>query len=94
MSRHHRRLDQRKLARWRQRVLDRDGWRCRECGKAGLLEADHIEPLDRGGKPFDLDNGQALCKPCHKIKTAAENRRQLGPRAQAWADAVKALIDA
>ena len=72
-------------------VLARAKFRCEQCGKAGLLEADHIIPIDRGGAPYDIANGQALCKHHHVIKTALENRRQLGPRATAWADLVSAL---
>ena len=63
------------MAAWAAAVKERDGWRCRKCGKAGRLEADHVTPLDRGGAPFDLANGQALCVRCHVIKTRAENRR-------------------
>lgn len=37
-------------------------------------EADHIQPLKEGGA-FDLDNVQTLCAvPCHREKTAEENR--------------------
>ena len=45
-------------------MLERDGYRCRSCGKAGRLEVDHIEPLWEGGAE-ELDNLQALCKTCH-----------------------------
>ena len=80
MSRHHRALDRRKLERWRLDVLERDGWRCRQCG-GYANEADHIEPLQSGGDPYDLENGQALCRVHHGDKTALE-RGDLGDRAE------------
>lgn len=42
------------------------------CGKAGALEVDHVEPLDRGGAPLDPDNLQAICRDCHIDKTNRE----------------------
>ena len=50
-------------------TLDRDGWRCVQCGKAGRLEVDHIKPLHEGGASFALDNLQALCRNHHLRKT-------------------------
>jgi hypothetical protein len=44
--------------------LARDGYRCRHCGGVAT-EADHIDP----DGPNDLRNLQALCRPCHLIKT-------------------------
>ena len=52
-------------ARLRRRCLDRDGWRCRACGKAGRLELDHVVPLQAGGAAMDASNLQALCRRCH-----------------------------
>ena len=57
---------------WRRAVLNRDDHTCQRCG-APATEADHIVP--RSVAPhleLDVDNGQALCSPCHKIKTRAE----------------------
>ena len=88
MSRHHARLDPRRWRRVRRLILDRDGWRCRACGKAsGRLQVDHVVPIDRGGEPWALDNLQALCggrNGCHARKTAGENRRQLTADETAW----------
>lgn len=48
----------------RQRVLERDGYRCVICGAGrdeGVeLQVDHIKPKDRGGRAT-IDNGQTLC---------------------------------
>ena len=49
----------------RRRALDRDGWRCSDCGKAGRLEVHHKTALAKDGKPFDLDNVTSLCSACH-----------------------------
>jgi len=53
-------------------VLNRDDHTCQHCG-APATEADHI--INRAVAPhldLDVDNGQALCSRCHKIKTRAE----------------------
>ena len=76
-------------------MLDAAGWRCANCGRYGN-EADHVVPLQRGGAPYDLDNGQALCggrSGCHAEKTAGENRRELTPAEQEWRDFVAELSD-
>ena len=69
MSRHHRKTPNRSWALIRQQVLDRDKHRCRECGKAGRLEAHHVLELQDGGSN-DLDNLSTLCRGCH-IRTHA-----------------------
>ena len=56
---------------------------CNHCGLTAE-QIDHILPLALGGTD-DRDNLQALCKPCHKIKTAQDVRnihrsKQIGPR--------------
>lgn len=69
----------------RKAALERDGYRCRECGwKPGdpvperkgtgrpvfrTLEIDHIWPKSLGG-PDDLDNYQVLCTTCNCRKGA------------------------
>ena len=74
MSLHHLKIDNRRWTALRRRVFERDGYRCRSCGKAGRLEADHIKPLHKGGRPYDPANLQTLCRTCHIRKTADENR--------------------
>ena len=46
-------------------ALDRDRFRCQECGKAGLLEVHHVTPLEHGGAPFALSNTTTLCRSDH-----------------------------
>ena len=47
--RHPVRTDPRRWRALRLFVFNRDGWRCRVCGRAGRLECDHVVPLHRGG---------------------------------------------
>ena len=70
--------------RARAAARERDGYRCRGCGKAGRLEVHHIQPLRRGGEPFDLKNLQTLCRRCH-VKAHA---RPMGPERAAWRELV------
>ena len=76
MSRHHAfGFPRRRWEHLRRAVLDAANWRCAKCGRYGN-EVDHIQPLDRGGDPWALENLQCLCRGCHIAKTRAENRRE------------------
>ena len=66
--------------RWqqtRQLVLIRDKGLCQihlQRGEVAIAtDVDHIQRKESGGSD-DLDNLQALCKECHKHKTATEGR--------------------
>ena len=74
-------------------VLERDGWRCQHCGRAGRLEVDHVTPLDEGGDPWELTNLQALCKPCHVVKTRAERGESPLPEVEAWRALLERMAD-
>ena len=87
-----RRLPSREWARRRREVLDRDGWRCQKCGKAGRLEVDHKTPLYRGGSN-DLDNLQALCRRCHLDKTRHDYRGGPLPGEEEWASLIARWSD-
>lgn len=94
MSRNHRQLHR---ARWqavRLEVLDRDGWRCRTCGKAGRLEVDHVIPLEEhpGQDPYDPAGLQTLCRRCHADKSAAE-RGPPDPAREAWREFLASRLD-
>ena len=93
MSGRHARLNSHRWARVRRAVFERDGWRCVMCGRAGRLEADHINPMERepGQDPYDVNGLQTLCRSCHIEKTAAENRREGTPAELAWRELVAAL---
>ena len=64
-SRHWAKVNRRRWAGVRMAALDRDRWRCQECGKAGLLEVHHVTPLEHGGKPYELANTTTLCRGDH-----------------------------
>jgi HNH endonuclease len=51
----------------RQRVLLRDGGRCRHCGSYKEPQIDHIIPYSRGGSD-EVSNLQVLCGPCNRRK--------------------------
>jgi hypothetical protein len=52
----------------RQRVWQRYGGRCAECGAAQYLEFDHIVPVAKGGSNSDT-NVQLLCRNCNLKKS-------------------------
>lgn len=61
--------------RKRERILLRDKYTCQHCGVITQeLEVDHIINQAQGGSDDD-DNLQALCVPCHKVKTQQESRQ-------------------
>lgn len=80
-------LATRRWQKLRRQVLEADGYRCRQCGRPGRLEVDHITAVADGGDLWDPENLQALCRGCHVAKTRAEHdaRHPLGPKAAAWA---------
>lgn len=50
-------------------VYQRDGYRCRKCGrKTNDLEVDHIFPIAKGGKT-EFNNLQTLCHKCNALKS-------------------------
>lgn len=75
--------------RWkalRVQALQRDGWKCVQCGEKVGLEIDHIQPVrDRPDLAYDLDNLQTLCGRCHAKKTRIEiGLAPLSPERQQW----------
>lgn len=73
--------------RIRREALDRDGSRCRDCGKAGRLEVHHLRAL-LDGVSNALENLLTLCVVCH----LARHRRPTSPEKEAWALMVKELV--
>ena len=87
MSHQHVRLNQKRWARVRRQVFERDGYRCSSCGRAGRLECDHRVALhlDPDQDPYQIDNLQTLCRGCHIAKTRGENTPQ-DLEGDAWRD--------
>jgi len=57
---------------WKAAVREQANYRCESCdvehdGNKIILHSHHIKPFSQFPElRFDLDNGMALCKPCHK----------------------------
>jgi 5-methylcytosine-specific restriction endonuclease McrA len=51
----------------RRRVLERDGWRCQNCGSAKDLQAHHLSKRSKLGDDA-LDNLITLCVACHQMQ--------------------------
>ena len=53
---------------WRKAVLVRADYTCRCCGaRGGTLQAHHLDNYaDHPDRRFDVENGVALCPPCHR----------------------------
>ena len=88
-SRHHARLNRRRWEKFRRAIFERDGWRCRRCGKAGRLECHHPHRLENGGAPFDPANAETLCRDCH----IREHRPPPRPGVAAWRELVARFRD-
>lgn len=74
-------FDDPRYAVWRVAVLARAGHQCQGPKHQGdrrvtPLFADHIKERIDGGAPFDVNNGQALCRSCHVLKTNAARRQR------------------
>lgn len=64
--------------KWREAVLERDGFQCAQCGSAEKLVVHHIKPYRGFPKlRLDVDNGITLCDECHK-KAHVRRRKNHG----------------
>ena len=61
------RLVERNWSRVSRLAMERDGWRCVDCGRFRNLSGDHIIPRSRGRKDT-LENTATRCIPCHEAK--------------------------
>lgn len=52
----------------RNKVLNKNNFRCIKCGAKRNLEIDHIKPISDEGTN-DIENLQTLCYRCHKRKS-------------------------
>lgn len=52
--------------KWKIAVLNRDSFKCQECGGTNELHVHHISPFSTNEElRFSVDNGITLCKTCH-----------------------------
>ena len=58
-------------------AVDAYGYRCMRAAPQYRMYADHVIELRDNGEPFDLNNGQCLCRSHHEIKTIAARDRRL-----------------
>jgi 5-methylcytosine-specific restriction endonuclease McrA len=73
-------LSQRKdYKQWRSNVLERDNYTCQNCGVRGIpLEVHHIKSFAKyPDLRTDIENGVALCKPCHMLTNNFGNKKKL-----------------
>ncbi len=62
-------------------ILERDGRRCKKCGRAtNDLEIDHIFPISKGGKST-YSNLQTLCHRCNSMKSNTVEHGAVNPKA-------------
>jgi 5-methylcytosine-specific restriction endonuclease McrA len=59
------RLDPKSYKKLWKQILDRDGWRCQQCGSQKNLQVHHIQFRSRLGNDQG-DNLITLCAVCHK----------------------------
>lgn len=82
--------------RWkalRMKVLERDDWRCVQCGERRRLEVDHVQSVrTRPDLAWSIDNLQCLCGGCHARKTRIEiGLGRPNPAREAWKSLVREL---
>lgn len=65
----------RQMVEWRKAVFLRDNYTCQLCKKRGThLHAHHLIPFSVDEKlRFDIENGQTLCKECHRMVHSGKN---------------------
>lgn len=52
---------------FRKTCMERDGYRCIECGVGGYLQVHHIKELAKYPElAYDIDNGKTVCIACHR----------------------------
>lgn len=75
----------------RQRVLNRDDWRCSWCGKpleGSDATVDHIDPIvNNAGRDYRDDELMAMCRKCNGLKSDKALVRQPYYNAR-WLDRV------
>lgn len=79
-------------------ILERDGWKCRDCGDtASQLHVHHVYYI-KGRSPWEYDDSalKTLCEACHAETEAAKNVLLCSMKEFQWQElhAISALCDA
>jgi 5-methylcytosine-specific restriction endonuclease McrA len=59
------RLDREGYRELRMRILERDGWRCQQCGRRDQLQIHHMIRRSQSGADCE-ENLIVLCSKCHR----------------------------
>jgi 5-methylcytosine-specific restriction endonuclease McrA len=59
------RLDLERYRELKKRILERDGWRCQQCGRCDQLQIHHMIRRSQSGPDCD-ENLIVLCSSCHR----------------------------
>lgn len=63
--------------KWRENVLERDGYKCVKCGSTDNLEAHHIKPFAVYPElRLEINNGVTLCHSCHMELHREERKKE------------------
>ena len=70
----------------RRKLIQARGYKCERCGRGGRLEVHHRIPISKGGKRYDRENLEVICRQCHfdehrhdrEIPGASEWRERIG----------------
>jgi len=68
------RAEPRLYAMLRRAVLERDGWRCQQCGSLQNLDVHHVKPRSSLGDDVEA-NLITVCRNCHQILHRARFHR-------------------
>ena len=83
MSIKHHRYNQRRWGVIRRRVFQRDGYKCRNCGKRGSrFEAHHEPPEKAETDPYNPAHILTLCRQCHIERHRTP--KPVNPEVAAW----------
>ena len=60
------------------------GYKCQRCGRSGRLEVHHKNEVSKGGKAFDFDNVEVVCRGCHFAAHSEREPHYRDPVRAAW----------
>ena len=69
--------------RLRHEILNRDGWRCQQCGSSKNLDVHHIKQRSALGADAET-NLITLCRNCHRHVHASPDSKSQSNRVSSW----------